>query len=123
MPWFLMVSRPSRDGTPWFLRPFTRTFTRAQDVLKYYRVPLRRTFEFYLVVVGAVRREQRARVLEVLALRLALQRLLARLVVPGAQEDAPVGGGEGVLLPLEGAGGGRVVTVSKPLLPQGAATS
>ena len=38
--------------------------------------------------------------LEVFALCVALERRLHRLVVPVGEEDAPVGRGEGVVLPL-----------------------
>ena len=38
--------------------------------------------------------------LKVLLLRLALQRLLARVEVPGGEEHAPIRGREGVVLPL-----------------------
>ena len=50
-------------------------------------------------VVGAVRRQQRAGVLEVLALGVALQRLRHGLLVPVGEKDAPVGRGQRVALP------------------------
>ena len=51
----------------------------------------RRALQLDLVVVRAVGRQQRARVLEVLALGLALHRLVERVVEPVRDEDAPVG--------------------------------
>ena len=49
--------------------------------------------------------------LEVLALRVALQSRVARLVEPGRKEDAPVRSCEGVVLPL-----GQVVIVIEPFI-------
>jgi hypothetical protein len=53
-------------------------------------VPRRRTFELDQVVVGAVGGEEGSGVLEVLAFRLALERLVARLEKPVGEEDATV---------------------------------
>ena len=55
-------------------------------------IPWRRPLELDQVVVGAVGGEEGAGVLEVLALRVALQRLVARLLKyeePVCKEDAP----------------------------------
>ena len=61
---------------------------------------LRHALELDEVVARAVGRHQRAGVLEVLALGLALARLLDGLAVPVREQDAPVGGREAVALPL-----------------------
>ena len=53
-------------------------------------IPRRRPLELDQVVVGAVSGEEGAGVLKVLALRVALQRLVARLEEPGRDKDAPV---------------------------------
>ena len=52
-----------------------------------------RALELDEVVVRAVGREERAGVLEVLELRIALERLLACVVVPCAQKNPSVGCG------------------------------
>ena len=49
--------------------------------------------------------------LKVLSFRLALQRLLARVEVPGAEEHAPIRGREAVVLPLV-----EIVLVVQPLI-------
>ena len=54
-------------------------------------VPRRRPLELDQFVVSAIRGEEGSSVLEVFALRITLQRLVARLVEPVCQEDAPVG--------------------------------
>ena len=55
-------------------------------------VPWRRTLQLDQIVIRAVRRKQRTRMLKVLALGVALERFLARLMKPIRKEDAPVGG-------------------------------
>ena len=61
-------------------------------------VSARHTLELDEIVVRAVGGEEGTCVLEVLHLGLALQRLLARLVVPVREEDAPVRRGEALRL-------------------------
>ena len=63
------------------------------------------------MIIGAVSGEEGASVLKVLAFCLALQRPVAGLEEPVREEDAPVGSGEGVVLPL-----GQVVVIVKPLV-------
>ena len=67
-------------------------------------VPGRRAFKLDQVVVRTVGGEEGAGVLEVLALRLALERLVGRLEEPVCEEDAAVRRGQRVA----GEGGGGV---------------
>ena len=62
-----------------------------KNVLNGNYVPRRRPLELDQVVVSAVGGEEGAGMLEVLALRVALQRLVARLEEPVSEENAPVG--------------------------------
>ena len=65
-------------------------FLNPPTLLDFDTVPGRHTLELDQIVVGAVGGEQCVGVLEVLALGVALKRLLARLEEPIGQEDAPV---------------------------------
>ena len=76
-------------------------------------VPGRRAFKLDQVVVRTVGGEEGAGVLEVLALRLALERLVGRLEEPVCEEDAAVRRGQRVGDPIrwpERVGGGPGVS-------------
>ena len=75
-----------------------------------YNVSLIRKFNF---VVGAICSKQAPCVLEVLHLCIALERRSNSLVVPRAQQDATIGCGQLVILPLL-----QVVVVVQPLIHQ-----
>ena len=67
-------------------------------------VSARHTLELDEIVIRAVSGEEGTCVLEVLHLGLALQRFLARIVVPVREEDAPVGCCERVVSRAAGSG-------------------